>query len=230
MIEHTSAPIEGALGEETRFHDLLNELRSGLVEMGSLSLEIIRHSGEMLLENRMGEVATIQDSDERIDELFADLNWRVYEGLSLRQPVVARDLRFFIAASRILYEIQRSAKLAVNIATTIDRVDGIPDSPQVLTHLEAVVEVSTAIFEQGIEALASMDPAIGEQAALQDDRADDLTVQFFRSVTAQQDTLGLDVAVALFYVGRFLERIADHGVVIAENVTFAVSGESPGTP
>ena len=66
-------------------------------------------------------------------------------------------------------------------------------------------------------------------AMAQDDRADDLTVQFFRSVTAQQDTLGLDVAVALFYVGRFLERIADHGVVIAENVTFAVSGESPGT-
>ena len=229
LIEDMSAPIEGALGEETRFHDLLNELRSGLVELGSLALDIIRRAGVALVENRMDEVTSIQASDQKIDGLYAELNWRVYEGLSLRQPVVARDLRFFIAASRILYEIERSAKLGMNLVVTMDRVDGVPRNPQVLARLEQLVEAASAVFEQGVEALATMDPDIAERAGKQVDVADDLAVQFFTSVTAHQDDVGLDAAIALFYIGRFLERIADHGVVIAQNVTFAVSGEAPGT-
>ena len=46
-------------------------------------------------------------------------------------------------------------------------------------------------------------------------------------MTARQDELGLEASVALFYMGRFFERIADHGVNIAQNITFAVTAQFP---
>jgi len=54
-----------------------------------------------------------------------------------------------------------------------------------------------------------------------------LEQQFVRVVLDEQDDLGLEASVALFYIGRFLERIADHGVNIAQNITFAVAGNFP---
>jgi phosphate uptake regulator len=83
------------------------------------------------------------------------------------------------------------------------------------------------MFARGIEALATMDPAIGLAAESEDEATDDLTAELFTAVTARQDDMGLEASVALFYIGRFLERIADHGVNLAQNVTFAVTASFP---
>ena len=83
------------------------------------------------------------------------------------------------------------------------------------------------MFARGVEALATMDPDIGHHAEAEDELTDDLTRDLFKLVTEKQETLGLEVAVTLFYIGRFFERIADHGVNMAGNVTFAVTAHYP---
>ena len=72
-----------------------------------------------------------------------------------------------------------------------------------------------------------MDPQIGIDADELDQETDKLTRDLYRSVTERQEDLGLETAVALFRMGRFFERIADHGVNIAENVTFVVTAKFP---
>jgi phosphate transport system protein len=72
-----------------------------------------------------------------------------------------------------------------------------------------------------------MDPQIGIDADQEDQETDKLTRDLYQAVTDRQDDLGLETAVALFRMGRFFERIADHGVNIAENVTFVVTGKFP---
>jgi phosphate uptake regulator len=39
--------------------------------------------------------------------------------------------------------------------------------------------------------------------------------------------IGLEAAVELSHVGRFLERIADHGVNISQNITYVMTGTFP---
>lgn len=210
----------------THFEEQLAEIQIRLVDLGTKVLANVRHTSEVILENRLDEVADIIAADDPINEEYSALEERVFQILALQQPV-ASDLRFLVICTRVLYEIERSGDLAVNIAKSVERVDGIPAEPAVHSILARLTEASANMFARGVEALATMDPEIGVRAEAEDELTDDLTRDLFKVVTQKQESLGLEVAVTLFYTGRFFERIADHGVNMAGNVTFAVTSHYP---
>ncbi len=204
----------------------LDEIRASLVDLGSMVVTNVRHASEVLTENRLDEILEVREADKQINDRYDDIEAKVFQILALQQPV-ASDLRFLVAATRILYELERSGDLAVNIVKALDRLDGIPSDPAVQSLLAQLSDASTAMFSRGVEAIATLDPSIGIGAELEDEATDELTADLYRAVTAKQELLGLEPAVALFRIGRFFERIADHGVNIAQNITFVVTGEFP---
>lgn len=208
------------------FDDELDEIRLRLVDMGSLVLANIRRAGTVVLENRFDEVDSVVAADLPINEANDDLEAKVFQILALQQPV-ATDLRFLVASTRILYEMERSGDLAVNIVKSMNRIDGVPSEPVLEAILGQLIQAAAGMFSRGVEAITTMDAAIGLGADAEDEETDRLTSELFSAVTARQDDLGLEASVALFYIGRFLERIADHGVNIAQNITFAVAGSFP---
>ena len=208
------------------FDDELDEIRASLVDLGTMVLANIRRAGDAVVENRLDEVEAVAAADEPINELYQELEEKVFHILALQQPV-ASDLRFLVVASRILYEMERSGDLAVNIVKSLDRIHGVPADPTLQSTLSRLSEASATMFARGIEAIATMDPAIGLQAEAEDEETDTVTSDLFAAVTARQEDLGLEASVALFYIGRFFERIADHGVNIAQNITFAVTAQFP---
>ena len=213
---------------ELRHHydDELDAIRTSIIDMGILVLANIQKAGIVITENRLDEVAEVQAADLPVNERYRSCEAKVFQVLALQQPV-ASDLRFLVASTRIVYEIERSGDLAVNLVTALARIDGIPADPMLESLLAQLAQESATVFGQGIEALATMDSEIGTNAEESDEVVDDLTASLYKAVTARQDGLGLEAAVALFRMGRFFERIADHGVNIAENVTFMVTGAFP---
>ena len=221
-------PIPTGDHHEIRIHfeEQLDEIRVRLVDMATMVLANTRRAGDVILENRFDEVEAVMAADKPINDEYLVLEEKVFQILALQQPV-ASDLRFLVAATRLLYEIERSGDLAVNIVKQMKRVDGIPSDPVIHSLVARLVDAAATMFARGIEALATMDPEIGVTAELEDQTTDELTAELFTAVTARQDDIGLEASVALFYIGRFLERIADHGVNMAQNVTFAVTAEFP---
>lgn len=209
-----------------RFEEQLDEIKVRLVDLGTKVIENTRYSGTVVLENRLDEIDDVIKADQPINEEYSILEDKVFHLLALQQPV-ASDLRFLVVATRVLYEIERSGDLAVNIAKQLRRIDGVPSDPVIHSTLERLIEASTGMMARGVEALATMDPDIGIGADAEDELTDTITSELFSAVTARHDDIGLEASVALFYIGRFLERIADHGVNIAQNVTFAVTAEFP---
>jgi len=208
------------------FDDELDEIRVSLVDMGTMVLANIRRAGVVLVENRLDEVDAVVAADLPINEAYEALESKVFQILALQQPV-ATDLRFLVASTRILYEMERSGDLAVNTVNSMSRIDGIPSEPVLQAILGQLIEAAASMFGRGVEAITVMDAGIGLSADAEDEETDRLTSELFTAVTARQDDLGLEASVALFYIGRFLERIADHGVNIAQNITFAVAGNFP---
>lgn len=204
----------------------LDEIRASLVDLGTMVISNIRHTGEVVTENRLDEIAAVKEADNPINARYTELEAKVFEILALQQPV-ASDLRFLVAATRILYELERSGDLAVNVVKALDRLGGIRADVVVHGVLSQLAEASADMFSRGVEAIATLDPAIGAGADLEDEKTDDLTADLYKVVTVKQDDLGLETAVALFRIGRYFERIADHGVNIAENVTFVVTASFP---
>ena len=52
----------------------------------------------------------------------------------------------------------------------------------------------------------------------------------YTAIAERSDDMGFDLAVELSRVGRYMERIGDHAVNVAEHVTFIVTGEFPEEP
>ena len=224
MVESTHNNHETELRHH--YDDELEDIMANLVDFATMVLTNVRHAGEVVTENRLDEIEAVRAADEPINDRYTELERKVFEILALQQPV-ARDLRFLVASTRVLYEIERSGDLAVNVVKQLARLDGLPSDPVIQSLLARLSTSSANMFSHGVEALATMDPQLGVDAEDDDEETDNLTADLYRAVTDHQEDLGLETSVALFRMGRFFERIADHGVNIAENVTFVTTGHFP---
>lgn len=216
--------------EELRSHfdKKLDEVQQGLVEMGSLVTDNLRRAGEAMRETRFDLIDEVRRTDNAINERYIELERRIFETLALQAPV-ARDLRFLVAATRILYEQERSGDLVVNCVNMLEREDGFPDTPALTALLSRTVDASARVFAQSVDAIADMAPKAGRKLDRADDEVDGLVSQFYTMIGAEAERIGLETAIALSRVGRYLERIADHAVNIGENITYISTGEYPNT-
>jgi len=214
--------------EETRHHftDTLGEIRHGIAEMGALVVDNARRAGLAITENRMDLVPSVVAADEEVNQRYAHLEKLTFETMARQQPV-AGDLRFLVSATRILYELERSGDLVVNLVNAHERIHGFPDSPHLRSLLERLVEASTELFSKSMTVFEEMDAVAGETLDDEDDVVDDLVSEFYRQIGKESDTIGLEAAIALTRMGRFLERIADHGVNVGEHTTYIVTSEFP---
>ncbi len=214
--------------DEPRHHftDTLAEIRTGIVEMGALIAENARRAGVCITENQMDLIPVVIAADDEIDNRYAHLEKLTFETMALQQPV-AGDLRFLVSATRILYELERSGDLVVNLVNAHQRINGFPDSPHLRNLLERLVEASTDLFSRSMDVFEAMDATAGGELDDEDDVVDDLVAEFYRQIGRESDDIGLEAGIALTRMGRFLERIADHGVNVGEHTTYIVTSEFP---
>lgn len=209
------------------FTETLDEILAGMVEIGSLVIENARRVGEAIGENRLDQATAAVAADEEIDLRYAELERLTFETLARQQPV-AKDLRFLVSSTRILYELERTGDLVVNLAYLFDRLHGFPDLPRLRNMLDRLFTESIDLFARSIAALRAMDSEAGSRLDAEDDVVDKLVSGFYQEIGSERDTLGLEAGIALTRMGRFLERIADHGVNIGENTTYVVTAVFPG--
>ncbi|NNC75070.1 MAG: phosphate signaling complex protein PhoU [Acidimicrobiia bacterium] len=214
--------------EEIRhqFEDALDSIRQGLVGLGSLVVANTRRAGEVLLEDDVDLANEVFEADAEIDETYADLEKQTFLTLARQQPV-AGDLRFLVSATRILYELERSGDLAVNCVKAHRRMDGFPDSPRIRSIFERLVRDSTMLFGKGVDAIADMDERAGYRLDQEDDIVDATVSEFYAAIGQESRSIGLEAAIELSRIGRYLERIADHAVNIGENVTYVMTASFP---
>jgi phosphate transport system protein len=215
--------------EEGRHHfqETLDRIRQDLVAMGSMVLENVRRAGNAMVEGRLELIDRVREVDDDVDRMYLETERLTFETLARQQPV-ATDLRFLVAATRILYELERSGDLACNCMKMLKRLGGFPQHPSITPLLEATVTASCKVFAQGVDALAELTPGAGSMLDRADDEVDDLVAEFYGVVGRFSEEIGLEAAIGLSRVGRFLERIADHAVNIGEHVTYVVTAELPG--
>ena len=209
------------------FHETLDDIQQGLVTMASLVAENVSLAGEAMRDRRLDLVGAVRDADTEVNRMYAELEKMTFETLALQQPV-ARDLRFLVAASRMLYELERSGDLAVNCVKMLEREQGFPGVPRLMSTLDRLVDATVRVFRMGIDAIADMNEDAGPILDEADDEVDDVVSLFYTEIGRAAENVGLESAIAMSRVGRFLERIADHAVNIAENITYIVTAEFPG--
>lgn len=145
-----------------------------------------------------------------------------------RQSPVGVDLRHVVAVLRSVRDVERAANLLRHVTAALTWVHP-PSMPQSIRDtIHQFGDVSGAIFTGAAEAWRQKDSLAANELASQDDEAD-LLQQFLLTelYTGQQS---VEEAVSLALISRYYERLADHGVEIARQVAYYLTGDRIPSP
>ena len=204
----------------------LESLKKSLTEMGRNSADAVENVLEALCVADADAAATIVKGDARINNMERDIEHRCMT-LLLRQQPVAGDLRRISTAMKVVTDIERIGDHAADIAEIIPhlvtvRKEGDPAVSQ-------AIAMGKKAHQMILDALAAL-MAEDELAARKVIAADDAVDYDFNAIKHQlaqeiaEDPGKVDAALDLLMVIKYLERIGDHAVNVAEWVQFARTG------
>ena len=204
----------------------LESLKDSLTEMGRNSADAVENVLEALCVADADAAAAIVKGDARINNMERDIEHRCMT-LLLRQQPVAGDLRRISTAMKVVTDIERIGDHAADIAEIIPhlvtvRKEGDPAVSQ-------AIAMGKKAHQMILDALAAL-MAEDELAARKVIAADDAVDYDFNAIKHQlaqeiaEDPGKVDAALDLLMVIKYLERIGDHAVNVAEWVQFVRTG------
>lgn len=204
----------------------LESLKESLTEMGRNSADAVENVLEALCVADADAAAAIVKGDARINNMERDIEHRCMT-LLLRQQPVAGDLRRISTAMKVVTDIERIGDHAADIAEIIPhlvtvRKEGDPAVSQAI----AMGKKAHQMILDALDALTAED----ENAARRVIAADDAVDYDFNAIKHQlaqeiaEDPGKVDAALDLLMVIKYLERIGDHAVNVAEWVQFVRTG------
>src|ERR1700674_3592687 len=209
---------------ERHFEIELNGLKERLLWMGSLAERAVHQAIQSVLEGDASLSEAVLQEEPAINELQMEIDDRVMQLLALQQ-LMAADLRFVLAVSRINNDLERIGDQAVNIAQSGQRILRHPRvKPYV--DLPRMSELAEGMVRDSLNALVRGNVELARSVLRRDDQVDRLRDQLFRELLTymMEDSAQVFAAFELILVAKNLERIGDHATNIAEDVIYFVAG------
>ena len=147
--------------------------------------------------------------------------------LFLRQQPVAGDLRKVSTALKMVTDIERIADQASDIAEITLHLH--PDGARtvgVLDDLYAMGDIALHMVKDAIAAYVQVDLSTAAQVIARDDDCDAMFSRISKEIAAYiaAHPGDAETALDLFMIDKYLERLGDHAVNIAEWVEFLKTG------
>ena len=204
----------------------LESLKNSLTEMGRSSADAVENVLEALCVADADAAAAIVKGDARINNMERDIEHRCMT-LLLRQQPVAGDLRRISTAMKVVTDIERIGDHAADIAEIIPhlvtvRKEGDPAVSQAI----AMGKKAHQMILDALDALTAEDENAARRVIAADDEVD-YDFNAIKHTLAQEiaeDPGKVDAALDLLMVIKYLERIGDHAVNVAEWVQFVRTG------
>ena len=209
---------------ERHFEHDLGQLKERLLWMGGLAERSVHQAVHAVLEGDATLADRVLDEENAINELQIEIDDRVVQLLALHQ-LMATDLRFVLAVSRINSDLERIGDQAVNIAQSALRILRHPRvKPYV--DLPRMSELAEGMVRDALNAVVRGDTDLARTVLTRDDIVDSLRDQIFRELLSYMmgDSSVVFPAFDLILVAKNLERIGDHATNIAEDVIYMVVG------
>ena len=192
--------------------------------------------GTPLVDDGAGGVVVVDPGDDAaaksavemtrsMDQMERDIENRCLRLLLQQQPV-ARDLRTISAAMKMVTDLQRIGDQCANIAE-ISLLLKEQKQTRTLADIRTMRQKAGVMVKRSIFAYVNRDTEAAQAVIALDDEVDAL----FRTIKGELVELiagnrdEADQAIDLIIIAKYLERIADHAVNIAQWAIFCVTGE-----
>ena len=211
-----------------KFEAQLERLNVELITMGALCEVVISGAAKALLDGDSGLRETVLAAERDINQKERDIESLCMKLLLQQQPV-ARDLRTISSALKMISDMERIGDQAADIAEiTRDIAD---NSIKDLVPIGDMARATIKMVTDSVDSFVRKDLGLAEAVISSDDVVDDLFLQVREELIRR---IGMgdsgEVCIDLLMIAKYLERIGDHAVNIAEWVEYSLTGHHADLP
>jgi phosphate transport system protein len=204
----------------------LKRLRGMMTQMGGIVESQVALAADAIMQRDAAAASRAVEEDPKVDALEREVESFVIRLLALRQPVAA-DLRQIVAALKITGDLERIGDYAANVAkrSIVLAEFTMPYSLAGLAHMARLVQGQ---LKSIIDALGDNDADKAMEVWRSDQVVDDIYNALFRELITymMEDPRNITPCTHLLFIAKNLERIGDHATNVAENLYYAVKGET----
>ena len=206
------------------FEEELSDLKTELVEMCRLTEKMIDNAITALVNRDRVLGKSISQSDKRVDDYEMDIEKRCMRILLKQQPV-AKDFREVSTALKMITDIERFGDQASDIGDIVYTMPGDRYIKK-LEHITAMGNLAMKMVRESVNSFIENNEPLADEVIALDDKMDELflTVKNELIELIKQDGANGDQAIELMMVAKYLERIGDHAVNVAEWTKFNETG------
>ena len=206
------------------FEEELAELKTQLVEMCRLTEQMISDAITALVNKDRELGKSIGEADKRVDEYEMAIEKKCMRILLKQQPV-AKDFREVSTALKMITDIERFGDQAADIGELVYSMPGEKYIKE-LTHTKAMGNLAIKMVRESVNSFINNDAKLADKVIALDDKMDELfdTVKTELIELIKKDGNNGDQGIELMMVAKYLERIGDHAVNVAEWTKYNETG------
>lgn len=206
-----------------RFDSQLEKLNLELITMGALCEDAISASVKALLDGDETLLEKVFAADAEIDQKERDIE-AICMKLLLQQQPVAGDLRVISSALKMISDMERIGDQASDIAEIAKFVKNSDVKSKI--HIKDMAAAAIKMVTDSVESFVKKDIELASAVMKYDDKVDNLfdcvKDELVRLIAA--DSENGEYCIDLLMIAKYLERIGDHAVNIAEWVEYSITG------
>lgn len=208
----------------TLFEKELEELKLSLIKMGDLVIKNIHSALKAFLEMNTELANEIIKNDREVNGFEYEIE-RECMRIILREQPVAKDLRLITSVLKMITDLERIGDHAADISKLTVFMEK-NNKPFSVIQIHKMVDVSEEMIKMALDSFVNQDQNIANEVIEKDDIVDNY-FQEIRMLVAEairKSDIDADYALYLMMVTKYLERIGDHAVNLAEWVLFSILG------
>ncbi len=202
----------------------LANLNNQLIGMGTLVESAIKNAVEIIANNSSELLEKAREQEELINTSERKIQNHCIR-LLLHQAPVANDLREVSSALKMITDLERIGDQAIDIAEVSQYIKSRNNVINV-THIDEMASQASKMVTLAIDAFVKKDFELAKKVSKSDDVIDELFDKVKKETVEiiQRDKALGEEAIDLMMIAKYLERIGDHAVNIAEWVAFSITG------
>jgi len=206
-----------------RFDDQLELLNVELIKMGALCEEAISAAIKALFDEDEEMMKKAVVMERAIDQKERDIESLCMKLLLQQQPV-AKDLRAISSTLKMISDMERIGDQAADIAEITQFIKG--DSTKSKIRIRDMANEAIQMVTESIESFVKKDLDLAHAVMKHDDIVDDLFTKVKEELIhlISEDNNNGEYCMDLLMIAKYLERIADHAVNVAEWVEYSLTG------
>lgn len=208
----------------------IEELKAEVVTMADLVLNNINEAFLAFKTNNLKKAESLMKDDDQVDQLEEDISKSALRVMWKEQPY-AQDLRVVTGILKLVTDLERIGDHATDIAEQTIHIGDLKNQ-RLLPKTTVMSEAAYQMVLNAINAFVKQDIQLARQVIEDDDIVDAQFNDVMASVTDQikNDSIDSQYAVSVIMVAKYMERVADHAVNLAEWTIFMITGEHKKTP